>query len=369
MGKSIKIAGVDFSINAIPIAKAVEGTLSPQYVYVANVLNPSVDFDWDAHKVEVQISSDGSITSFNLPQNTAKIPYFFKGSEENNEWIKVFDLSYLSGYPLTSISSILSRCSLLERVVIGGSFPVLSDADATSYFVYKCNNINEVIIDKDFNAPNLTDISTMFYQSGIKSVKGLRHLIKSSVQNLASLFNGCANLREVDLTGCNTENVSNFSLMFRLCENLERIIGINELDTEKVSNFSQMFEGCGNFGTLDISKWTIAANANTFHMFSAAKVYDLNANCFTALYGDISYMFYLNRWNTIHLDNLNDISAVTQSTYLFSPYVTGSPKVTIENVTSLSVKTFLINALNNGSIGGSSDWHEATVDGVLCLVP
>ena len=369
MGKKIIISGVDFSANAIPIAKAVKGTTSPQYVYVANVENPSAGFDWDAHKVEVQISSDGSIVNFNnLPSNTVALPYFFTGSADSNGWIKEIDLSYLSSYPLTSIRTMLGKCISLERVVIGGSFLSLSGNEAAKYLVFN-STIDEIVIDKTFHAPNLSNINFMFYGAKAKSMKGLMNLIKPSVQNASYLFYDCNRLKELDLTGCDTSNISDFSHMFRNCRNLERIIGINELDTSGVSDYTQMFSDCGCFGTLNISNWSIAANAKTERMFYSAKVYDLNANCFTALYGNVSGMFYLETWNTIHLDNLNDVSAVTQSTDFFGSYVTGTPKVTIANVTNSAVKTFLINALNARSVGGSSNWHEDTVDGVLCLVP
>lgn len=365
MGKKIIIKGADFSANAIPVAKAVNGTTSPQYVYIANVNNPSAGFDWDSCKREIQIHADGSITSFNLPQNTVALPNFVYGSGESNNWLKEIDLSYLSECPISSIRRMLSECKALGRVILGGNFNSLTEV---LYFLYESNS-DEVIIDDSFNAPILRSLDSMFYSSMISSVKGLKHLIKSSITNIESLFFNCDKIREIDLSGCDTSNVINMKYTFKSSDNIENIIGLNVLDTRKVTSFLETFRGCGKFGTLDISNWNIAENVNTKMMFYETGAYELNANCFTALYGDVTGMFFLKKWNTIHLDNLNDVSAVTQSTDLFSADVSGTPKVTIANVTNQDVKTLLTSALNARSVGGSSNWHETTIDGVLCLVP
>ena len=369
MGKRIVISGADFSANAIPVAKAVVGTSSPQYIYVANVKTPPSGFDWDAHKVAITIKDDGSINSFNIPDNATALPSAFRGEVAANTWLKEIDLSYLSTLPLTTFRALLSGCTELKRAIIGGSFGSVTGSEATYIMFDGCPLLDEVVIDESFDAPNMSDIRGMFYSAGVRSVKGLKNLVKSTITRMDAFFYDCSNIREIDLTGCNTENVTNFSSMFRLCSSLSRIKGIEGLDTSRVSNYTQAFESVGQIGKLDLSNWIIAANAVTTRMFLSAHIYELNANCFTALYGDITGMFYLGRWNTIHLDNLNDVSAVTSSTNLFSPYVTGTPKVTIANVTNSAVKTLLINALNANSVGGSSNWHEATVDGVLCLVP
>ena len=77
MDKRIIISGADFSANAIPIAKAIVGTPSPQYIYVANVKTPPSDFDWDSHKVAITIKDDGSINSVNIPDNATALPRAF----------------------------------------------------------------------------------------------------------------------------------------------------------------------------------------------------------------------------------------------------------------------------------------------------
>ena len=368
MGKSLIILDADFSANAIAVAKAVNGTTSPQYVYVANVVNPGSGFDWNLHKVAINVNSDGSITNFNLDDDTVAIPNFCTGGGTSSNWLQEIDTTYLSNCPLISFNAMLYRCTALKKATIGGKFLNLTGTKAVAYMFRECTALEDVVIDDSFKAPNLDDCTSMFYKSGVKSVSGLNNLIKSSVSNLESLFQYCANLQEVDFSNCNTSNVTNLENLFSECSSLTHVEGLNGLNVANVTNFKHTFYNT-RIRNLDISNWNIHSNALTKEMFYVSHVYELNANCFTALYGDISNMFYMNKWNTIHLDNLNDISAVTDSNSLFSNYVSGTPKVTIANVTNEAVKTLLKSKLNAVSAGGSSNWQEATVDGVLCLVP
>lgn len=369
MGKAIIISGSDYSVNAIPVAKAVVNTVSPQYVYVANVVTPPADFDWDTCKQEILISVDGSITNLNLPNNTAALPSFVCGAGRNS-WLKEIDLSYLSQFPITSLRTMLRSCDSLEKVVLDGKFNYLIGTAAVQYFLYQ-SRASEVIIKESFNAPNLTSLDSMFSGADVRSIKGLKNLITASIKSVEALFGNCS-VQEIDLTGCDFSNVTSFNYLFKNCISLKKFIAINEIDTSKVTSFTDAFFGCGstgNFGTLDISNWTIANNANTKRMFYDASVYELNANCLNALNGDVAGMFYIKGWNTIHLDNLNDVSGITESTNFFRNNVSGRPKVTIANVTNQDVKTFLINALNTSAVWGSSTWHESIIDSVLCLVP
>lgn len=372
MGKSIIINGADFSENAIPIAKTVDGTSSPQYVYVANVEQPNSSFDWDSHKVEIHINSDGTIGSFNLPDDTTYIPNFTRGSSQNNNWLKEIDVRYLSSFPLKTFHSMLENNIALTKVIIGGKFPYLTGNETLREMLYGCTSLEEVIIDDSFDAPLLDKAGYLFYTAGVRKVSGLRNLIKSSVVSIEYLFCNANNIKSVDLTNCNTSNVRSFKYLFSGCTSLEKVIGLNELDTTNVTEFSYSFFNCGRSAlplNVDISNWHITSNAGTTKMFQTAYIKNLNANCFTKLRGDVSGMFYMNNWNTINLDNLNDISEITLSDSFISKYVSGIPKITIANVTNEAVKTFLKSKLNAVSAGGSSDWQEATVDGVLCLVP
>lgn len=340
MGKRIIISHADFSKNAIPVAKAVVGTSSPQYIYAANVVNPSSSFDWDSHKITIQVQEDGAITSLNLPPTTTAIPMLFRGGSSANNWLKEIDFTFLSELPLKSFRTVLDSSTALERVLLGGAFPYVTTAVAMLRY---CSNLKEVLIDKSFSSPLLKNLDNMFMSAGMRKITGLRYLITSDCTSAVYTFGDCTQIEEIDLSGCNTSNITSFDRMF--------------------------YNAFNNIHFLDISSWVIAQSAITTKMFMVAKIYELNANCFTSLHGDITNMFYLSGWNTIHLDNLNDVSGVTQSTDLFSASTTGTPKVTIANVTNSAVKTLLINALNNSTVGGSSSWHEDTVNGVLCLVP
>lgn len=340
MGKKIIISYADFAANAIPVAKAIVGTSSPQYIYAANEVNPSSSFNWDSHKIAIQVQEDGSIASLNLPASTTAIPMLVRGGSSSNTWLKEIDFTFLSALPLKSFRFVLDASTSLERVVLGGSFPYVTTAVG---MLRNCSNLKEVLIDKSFSSPLLKVLDNAFIAAGMRKITGLRYLITSTCTSAVYAFGDCTQIEEIDLSGCGTGNITSFDRMF--------------------------YNSCNNVHYFDISGWVIKPNAITTRMFTSAKIYELNANCFTSLYGDITGMFYMLNWNTIHLDNLNDVSSVTASTDLFSNSVSGTPKVTIANVTNSAVKTLLKNALNARTVSGSSNWQETTIDGVLCLVP
>lgn len=78
----------------------------------------------------------------------------------------------------------------------------------------------------------------------------------SSVTDMSSLYRDLVNVREIDVTKLNTQNVTDFKNMFSGCRRCEKIIGLSDLDFSKGKNFSYMFyfwKGRTGF-TLDLSK-------------------------------------------------------------------------------------------------------------------
>lgn len=71
-----------------------------------------------------------------------------------------------------------------------------------------------------------------------------------SIDSCAKLFWGCSWVRDIDLTGLATGNVSDFSYMFYGCQALEHV-DLSSLDLSKAVSFEAMFENCSNL--LDVA--------------------------------------------------------------------------------------------------------------------
>ena len=57
---------------------------------------------------------------------------------------------------------------------------------------------------------------------------------------MAGMFNECNNLKELNLSNFNTNNVTNMRLMFQLCNNLNEL-NLSNFTTNNVTDMSYMF--------------------------------------------------------------------------------------------------------------------------------
>ena len=63
----------------------------------------------------------------------------------------------------------------------------------------------------------------------------------------------CSNLKNIDLSSFNTQNVTNMLGMFNRCSNLKNI-DLSSFDTKKVTNMIIMYAECSNFKEIKINK-------------------------------------------------------------------------------------------------------------------
>lgn len=87
-----------------------------------------------------------------------------------------------------------------------------------------------------------------------------------SIDSCAKLFWGCSWVREVDLTGLATGNVSDFSYMFYGCQALEHI-DLSSLDLSMAVSFEGMFENCSKLRDVAYSETDLPLLKNAKSMF------------------------------------------------------------------------------------------------------
>lgn len=102
-------------------------------------------------------------------------------------------------------------------------------------------------------------------QSEIKSVKFLGKI--RAVNNIETLFNGCANLESIDFGELDTSGVTDMSSMFSGCSSLASL-DLSAFDTSKVTNMSSMFQGCSSLTSLDLSAFDTSKVSIMTDMFS-----------------------------------------------------------------------------------------------------
>lgn len=92
------------------------------------------------------------------------------------------------------------------------------------------------------------------------------------ITNCEYLFGGssevavCHQLKEIDLSSFNTENVIDMKFMFYECVNLIDL-NISNLNTSKVTNMDWMFANCFSIETIDLRSFNTANVTNMESMF------------------------------------------------------------------------------------------------------
>ena len=78
---------------------------------------------------------------------------------------------------------------------------------------------------------------------------------------MCSMFSECHHLKSIDLSSCNTRNVTNISSMFSWCYSL-KTIDLSSFKTNNVTNMSYMFYYCSSLESIDISSFNISKVQN-----------------------------------------------------------------------------------------------------------
>ena len=113
-----------------------------------------------------------------------------------------------------------------------------------------------------------TDMSYMF--NGCNNIKtlDLSTFVTHSVTNMSYMFNGCGQLStlEVNKDRFRTNNVTNMDAMFCSCSSLTQL-DVGYFNTDRVISMIQTFQKCSSITELDLSKWSTANVTNMSYMF------------------------------------------------------------------------------------------------------
>ena len=102
----------------------------------------------------------------------------------------------------------------------------------------------------------------------LKEIKGLNNFNTSKFEVMNSLFQGCGELESLDLSNFDTSNVIDFENMFNRCRKLKEIKGINKFNTSKATIMNFMFQGCMELKSLDLSNFDTSKAISICYMFN-----------------------------------------------------------------------------------------------------
>ena len=149
-----------------------------------------------------------------------------------------------------------------------GAYALNEGASEPGWLTHK-NEIKEVVFNASF--ANARPTSCYYWFSGCKNltdIEGIENLNTEEVTNMGSMFSGCYDLTQLDLSNFDTQNVENMSDMFVSCLDLKSL-NVSNFDTQKVKDMNFMFYHCPSLTSLDVSNFNTQNVKNMRYMFSS----------------------------------------------------------------------------------------------------
>ncbi|EQC0905700.1 BspA family leucine-rich repeat surface protein [Listeria monocytogenes] len=173
--------------------------------------------------------------------------------------------SDLSG--VTSFQQAFANSSL-EKVIIKNNYYSNSQSlTNTKQMFFMAKNLSELDL-SGLNTSFVTTMERMF--EGCENLKILNlsnfDFDTSSVVNMDYMFANCTNLEELDVSKFDTSSVTAMQMMFQYCKSLEKL-NLSSFDTSSVTRMNSMFEGCTSFEELDLSSFDTSSVGNMQVMF------------------------------------------------------------------------------------------------------
>jgi len=194
------------------------------------------------------------------------IPQMFNGCNELLELdVSNFDVSRCENFHWT-----FGSCSKLK--VIDVSNWNTASATVMTGFFGGCNSVEELDL-SNFNTKNVNTetTSTSFYMFNqcykLKKITFGSNCTFEKLQTMKSMFSGCYELEELDLSYFNPTAVVNADNMFSNCYKLKNL----DLSTFVCSNLTStqnMFQGCHSLETVDLSNFNPINVTTMYRMFA-----------------------------------------------------------------------------------------------------
>lgn len=115
---------------------------------------------------------------------------------------------------------------------------------------YNCDSLIDLNID-GFDTSKAEDLCGMFHGCHKLTQLNVKHFNVNSVLNMSYLFSGCRSLKVIDLEGWDFSQVKNANEMFGYCEKLEKIIA--NFNFKIVRGMATMFDECFCLTEVDLT--------------------------------------------------------------------------------------------------------------------
>ncbi len=182
--------------------------------------------------------------------------------------LKTLDLSNFNTNSCKTMTGMFEYCTVLDGIDVS-AFSTDSVTDMRFLFAY-CEGLTKLDLRK-FNMAQVTQISDMF--RGDRSLVTLLlpdDFYTGTQGGLDYLFQGCASLRDLDVSHFRTTGRANFSYMFNGCASLTTL-AVDSFDMSSATNMEGMFLGCSSLQKLNVSGFNSSKVKNMHSLFEGCK--------------------------------------------------------------------------------------------------
>ena len=198
--------------------------------------------------------------------------------------------------------------------------------------------IRKVVFKHSFEDYRPTSTARWFANfENLNTIVGLENLNTSAVTDMEGMFSGCSSLKELNVSNFNTSAVTDMSEMFRGCSSLEEL-NVSNFNTSAVTDMEGMFSGCSSLKELNVSNFNTSAVTNMKGMFGGCSgLKELNVSNFnTSKVTDMHQMFEgCSGLKELNVSNFNT-SKVTDMRYMFY-YCSGLKELNVSNFNNSKV--------------------------------
>ena len=229
-----------------------------------------------------------------LSDDNTVLTFYYDGQKSARNGLDLGPFSY------PDYQSWSGQSRKITNVVFDASFADYAELSNTSYWFRNCANLTTITGIENLNTLNVEDMSSMF--DGCAKLTGLdvSHFNTSKVTSFWGTFFGCRSLTSLDLSGFSTENVEYVNYMFDGCAGLTSL-DLSSFSTPQLKYMYNMFDGCSNLMTIDMRNFTTARVTSMDDLFagctSLVAIHAGGANIPDSLYagiGNPNLLVYVN---------------------------------------------------------------------------
>lgn len=209
--------------------------------------------NWDVSKVTTMGSAFSKCSSLQTldvskwdTSSCTDMSYAF----DNCSSLQTLDASNWDISKVADMEAMFLNCSSLKSLDV--SKWNTASCTTMAFMLYNCSGIDSLDV-SNWDVSKVTTFDHMMAHSNIV-LKGVENWRTPSATNMNAMFHTIGNAI-IDVSNFNTSKVQHFSQMFEYSGKLTSIKGLENFDTSNGLGFDEMFNGCANLRELNLSSF------------------------------------------------------------------------------------------------------------------